>query len=100
MSLVTQTITSIKSNRYSTRLVRVFYTWSMTMTSKPISIAKAVDVGEQPGRVVYRDLAFISRVLVMRSGRTLHVSAHHVEAQDTEAQAFLDKHPDLERLPE
>ncbi|MGO2451192.1 hypothetical protein [Pseudomonas taetrolens] len=64
------------------------------MTNKPVSIDKPVSL------VVYRDRAFISRVLVMRGGRTLHVSAHHVEAQDTEAQAFLDKHSDLERLPE
>ncbi|KMM83326.1 hypothetical protein SAMN04490203_2952 [Pseudomonas taetrolens] len=64
------------------------------MTNKPVSIDKPVSP------VVYRDRAFISRVLVIRGGRTLHVSAHHVAAQDTEAQAFLDKHPDLERLPE
>lgn len=71
------------------------------MTSKSLSIAKVVgtDVA-QSERVVYRDRAFISRVLVMRGGRTLHVSAHRVEASDAEAQAFLDKHPDLERLPE
>ena len=64
------------------------------MTSKTVSIDKPVS------SVVYRDRAFISRVLVMPKGRTLHVSAHHVEASDAEAQAFLDKHPDLERLPE
>ena len=64
------------------------------MTSKPISIDKPVSP------VVYLDRAFISRVLVMSGGRTLHVSAHRVEASDAEAQAFLDKHPDLERLPE
>ena len=64
------------------------------MTNKPVSIDKPVSL------VIYRDRAFISRVLVMRSGRTLHVSAHRVEASDPEAQAFLDKHPDLERLPE
>ena len=64
------------------------------MTSKSVSIDKSVSP------VVYRDRAFISRVLVMPKGRTLHVSAHQVEASDTEAQAFLDKHPDLERLPE
>ena len=64
------------------------------MTSKSASIDKPVSP------VVYRDRAFISRVLVMRSGRTLHVSAHRVEASDPEAQTFLDKHLDLERLPE
>ena len=50
--------------------------------------------------VAYRDTAFISRTLVMRDGRLLQVSAHRVEAQDADAQAFLDAHPDLERLPE
>lgn len=50
--------------------------------------------------VAYRDRAFISRTLVMGDGRLLQVSAHRVEAQDANAQAFLDKHPDLERLPE
>ncbi|HBP50055.1 hypothetical protein CJF43_23685 [Pseudomonas fragi] len=50
--------------------------------------------------VAYRDTAFISRTLVMRDGRLLQVSAHRVEAPDAEAQAFLDAHPDLERLPE
>lgn len=50
--------------------------------------------------VAYRDRAFISRTLVMRGGRLLQVSAHRVEAQDADAQAFLDAHPDLERLPE
>ena len=71
------------------------------MTSKPISITKAVNINEeQPERVVYRDRAFISRTLVMRDGCLLQVKAHRVEAQDAEAQAFLDKHPDLERLPE
>ncbi|WP_369781815.1 hypothetical protein [Pseudomonas sp. WC2401] len=64
------------------------------MTSKPVSIDKPVSP------VVYHDRAFISRVLVMPKGRTLHVSAHRVEGVDAEAQAFLDKHPDLERLPE
>ena len=64
------------------------------MTSKSVSIEKPVSP------VVYRDRAFISRVLVMRDGRTLHVSAHHVETSDAEEQAYLDKHPDLERLPE
>lgn len=64
------------------------------MTSKPVSIDKPVSP------VNYRDRAFISRVLVMPKGRTLHVSAHRVEGVDAEAQAFLDKHPDLERLPE
>ena len=53
-----------------------------------------------PDRVVYRDTACISRTLVMRDGRLLQVSAHRVEALDTEAQAFLDTHPDLERLAE
>ena len=57
-------------------------------------------VEQPPDRVVYRDNAFISRTLVMLGGRTLPVSAHHVEAADAEAQAFLDAHPDLERLPE
>ncbi|MGY3082575.1 hypothetical protein [Pseudomonas fragi] len=64
------------------------------MTSKPVSIDKPVSP------VVYRDRAFISRTLVMRDGRLLQVSAHRVEAPDAEAQAFLDAHPDLERLPE
>ncbi len=64
------------------------------MTSKPVSIDKPVSP------VFYRDRAFISRVLVTPKGRTLHVSAHRVEGVDAEAQAFLDKHPDLERLPE
>ena len=50
--------------------------------------------------VAYRDRAFISRTLVMRDGRLLQVSAHRVEALDADAQAFLDAHPDLERLPE
>ncbi|KOX66718.1 hypothetical protein AA303_02095 [Pseudomonas psychrophila] len=64
------------------------------MTSKSVSIDKPVSP------VIYRDRAFISRVLVMPKGRTLQVSAHRVEGLDAEAQAFLDKHPDLERLPE
>ena len=64
------------------------------MASKPVSIDKPVSP------VVYRDRAFSSRVLVIPSGRTLVVSAHRVEGVDAEAQAFLDKHPDLERLPE
>ena len=64
------------------------------MTSKPVSIDKPVSP------VVYRDRAFISRTLVMRDGRLLQVSAHRVEGLDAEAQAFLDAHPDLERLPE
>ncbi len=64
------------------------------MTNKPVSIDKPFSP------VVYRDRAFISRTLVMLGGRTLPVSAHRVEALDTEAQAFLDTHPDLERLAE
>ena len=64
------------------------------MTSKPVSIDKPVSP------VVYRDRAFISRTLVMSDSRLLQVSKHHVEAPDADAQAFLDKHPDLERLPE
>ena len=64
------------------------------MTSKPVPIDKPVSA------VVYRDRAFISRTLVMSDNRLLLVSKHRVEALDAEAQAFLDKHPDLERLPE
>ena len=64
------------------------------MTSKPVSLDKPFTP------VVYRDRAFISRTLVMRDGRLLQVNAHRVEGLDAEAQAFLDKHPDLERLPE
>ena len=64
------------------------------MTSKTVSIDKPVSP------VVYRDRAFISRTLVMRDGRQLQVRAHRVEALDAQAQAFLDAHPDLERLPE
>lgn len=82
------------------------------MASKPTSAdsapgAVAVDAVAVPitaealaAVVVYRDRAFISRTLVMHGGRLLHVSKHHVEAPDAEAQAFLDEHPDLERLPE
>ena len=65
------------------------------MASKPSPIDEAPS-----GPVAYRDTAFISRTLVMRNGRTLEVRKHRVEASDAEAQAFLDKHPDLERLPE
>lgn len=64
------------------------------MTNKPVSIDKPFSP------VVYRDRAFISRTLVMLGGRLLPVSAHLVEAADAEAQAFLDTHPDLERLAE
>lgn len=64
------------------------------MTSKTVSIDKPVSA------VVYRDRAFISRTLVMPGGRLLNVSQHQIEALDIQAQAFLDKHPDLERLPE
>jgi hypothetical protein len=64
------------------------------MTSKPVSLDKPFTP------VVYRDRAFISRTLVMPGGRLLNVSQHHIEALDVQAQAFLDKHPDLERLPE
>ena len=64
------------------------------MTSKTVTVEKPV----YP--VVYRDRAFISRTLVLRDGRQLQVSKHHVEALDSEALSFLDKHPDLERLLE
>ena len=71
------------------------------MASKSIKSDQASGTVEQlPDRVVYRDNAFISRTLVMHGGRTLPVSAHRVEASDAEARAFLDAHPDLERLPE
>ena len=50
--------------------------------------------------VAYRDRAFISRTLVMRDGRQLQVRGHRIEALDADALAFLDAHPDLERLPE
>ena len=64
------------------------------MTSKPVSIDKPVSP------VVFRDRAVISRTVVMPDGRLLNVSQHHIEVLDAQAQAFLDKHPDLERLPE
>ena len=71
------------------------------MSIKPLSIDKPERAeSKPPERVVYRDTAFISRTLVMRDGRLLQVSAHRVEALGTEAQAFLDAHTDLERLPE
>ena len=78
----------------SARRVRAFFCLEKTMTSKAVPIDKPVSP------VVYRDRAFISRTLVMRDGRLLQVSAHRVEGLDAEAQAFLDAHPDLERLPE
>lgn len=90
----TQTTINIKTNLKPARRVRAFFCLEETMTSKSISIDKPVSP------VVYRDRAFISRTLVMRDGRLLQVNKHHVEASDAEAQAFLDKHPDLERLPE
>ena len=63
--------------------------------------SKSTPPDEAPSApVAYRDRAFISRTLVMRDGRLLQVSAHRVEALDADAQAFLDAHPDLERLPE
>ena len=65
------------------------------MASKPTLSDEALSAP-----VVYRDRAFISRTLVMGDGRLMQVSAHRVEAQDADAQAFLDAHPDLERLPE
>ena len=65
------------------------------MASKPTPIDEAPSAPE-----AYRDTAFISRTLVMRNGRTLEVRKQRVEVSDAEAQAFLDKHPDLERLPE
>lgn len=64
------------------------------MTNKTLPVEKPV----YP--VVYGDRAFISRTLVMRDGRQLEVRGHRVEALDADAQAFLDAHPDLERLPE
>lgn len=65
------------------------------MASKPTPPDEALGAP-----VAYRDRAFISRTLVMRDGRLLQVSAHRIEAQDADAHAFLDAHPDLERLPE
>ena len=71
------------------------------MSIKPLSIDKRERAeSKPPERLVYRDTAFISRTLVMLGGRLLPVSAHRVEATDAEAQAFLDAHPDLERLTE
>lgn len=90
----TQTTTNIKTNLKPARRVRAFFCLEEKMASKPVSIDKPVSP------VVYRDRAFISRTLVMSDGRVLPVSKHRVEALDAEAQAFLDKHPDLERLPE
>ena len=90
----TRTTTRIKTNLQLARSMRAFFCLEKTMTSKPVSIDKPASP------VVYRDRAFISRVLVMPKGRTLLVSAHRVEGVDAEAQAFLDRHPDLERLPE
>ncbi|MGP5354756.1 hypothetical protein [Pseudomonas helleri] len=65
------------------------------MASKPTPPDEALGAP-----VAYRDRAFISRTLVMRDGRQLEVRGHRVEALDADAQAFLDAHPDLERLPE
>jgi len=65
------------------------------MASKPTLSDEALSAP-----VVYRDRAFISRTLVMGDGRRLQGSALRVQAQDADAQAFLDAHPDLERLPE
>ena len=90
----TQTTTHIKTNLKPARRVRAFFCLEKTMASKPVLIDKPV----KP--VVYRDRAFISRTLVMSDNRLLQVSKHHVEALGAEAQAFLDAHPDLERLPE
>ena len=90
----TQTTIRIKTNLQPACPVRAFFCLENTMTSKPVSIDKPVSP------VVYRDRAFISRTLVMPGGRLLNVSQHHIEALDVQAQAFLDKNPDLERLPE
>ena len=68
----TRTTTRIKTNLQLARSMRAFFCLEKTMTSKPVSIDKPASP------VVYRDRAFISRVLVMPKGRTLHVSAHRV----------------------
>lgn len=76
----------------------------ITTDAVAVPIKSAADFSEEElARVVsFRDKAFTSRTLVMPGGRLLQVSNGRlqVKALDAQAQAFLDGHADLERLPE
>jgi hypothetical protein len=57
---------------------------------------------ESPRPITYQDSAFMSRTLIMNSGRQHTVAAGKVTVSsvDAEALAFLDNDPAFQRLPE
>lgn len=72
-------------------------------TSSPATDASAVVVPvaaapDEPKKPVFRDKAFMSRTLILDSGRTLPVTRGQVEAVDDEALAFLTVSQDHELL--
>lgn len=57
---------------------------------------------QSPSPITYQDIAFMSRTLIMNSGRQHAVAAGKVtvSSADAEALAFLDSDPAFQRLPE
>lgn len=62
--------------------------------------AAAVVAPVAPQGPLYADSVFISRTLVLPSGRTLAVARGQVAADDAEALAYLKAHPDFEPVKE
>lgn len=48
--------------------------------------------------LTYRDKAYTSRTLVLPGGQTAKVAAGRVAADTPALRAYLDKHPDFERV--
>ena len=48
--------------------------------------------------MAYRDKAYTSRTLVLPGGLTAKVAAGRIAADTPALRAFLDKHPDFERV--
>ena len=54
---------------------------------------------KSPPTVTYRDLAFMSRTLVLADGRSFAVAQGRIQAGDTALIAFLENHPEFQREP-
>lgn len=48
--------------------------------------------------IAFRDKAFKSRTIIIDDGRAFQVEKYGIEAQDPALIAYLDKHPEFERV--
>lgn len=71
-----------------------------SVAAEPVAEVPAVAVPEPVKVPVFRDKAFVSRTLILDSGRAVPVARSRVSADDAELLAYLTEHEEFEPEPE